>query len=80
MGFDKETFSHRMKVARMERRMSQEDLAKASGLSVNQIARYEACYSVPGLDKVCRLADALGVTTDYLAGLSEPLIAAAERK
>ena len=71
MAYDKYTFAHRLKVARVDARMNQEELAKASGVNVNGIARYELGETTPGLDKAAKLARTLGVTIDYLCGLTD---------
>lgn len=57
---------------RRDKRMSQQELAERAGLSANTIARLERgniqkIYS----DHLDRLADALGVSTDYLLGRTE---------
>ena len=45
---------------------SQPDLAKAIGTSGTIIGRYERGVATPSVDVAKRLADALGVTLDYL--------------
>lgn len=69
MTYSNDTFAHRLKVARAEARMSQADLANASGVDANSIARYENCTVTPGLDKAYALAVALGTDLDTLVGL-----------
>lgn len=66
MTYSNETFAHRLKVARAEAQMSQADLAAASGVDQNSIARYELGSVTPGLDKVYALAIALGTDLDSL--------------
>lgn len=61
-----ETFAHRLKVARVEAKMTQADLADASGVDQNSIARYEMGSVTPGLDKVYALAIALGTDLNTL--------------
>lgn len=46
--------------------MSQEGLAKASGISVNSIARYETGEVCMGLDAAFDITAALGCTLDQL--------------
>lgn len=72
MAYDNNTFGHRMKVARVDKKWNQEDLAQASGVDRNSIARYETGETVPGLDKVYKIATALGKSIDELAGLPCP--------
>ena len=46
--------------------MSQAELAEASGVDVNSIARYEMGSVTPGLDKAYALAVALGTDLNAL--------------
>lgn len=48
--------------------LSQADLAKATGLNVRQIARYEAGEQQPVLSVAAALADALDISLNQLAG------------
>jgi transcriptional regulator with XRE-family HTH domain len=48
--------------------MSQADLAEATGVNLRQIRRYESGEQEPGLSVAVRLADALGLTMNELAG------------
>ena len=48
--------------------LSQTELAKAAGVHVRQIARYEAGEPQPALPVADRLADALGISLAQLAG------------
>ena len=48
--------------------LSQTELAKAAGVHVRQIARYEAGEQEPGLSVAVALADALGISLAQLAG------------
>lgn len=64
--YDNATFAHRLKVARVDARLTQEGLSKKSGIDVNSIARYETGSVTPGLDKAVALANALGATLDDL--------------
>ena len=73
MGYDNATFGHRLMVCRNNRNLSQEALAAKSGVSRDNIARYEAGMNKPGLDKAYALAVALGVTLDELVGFA-PLV------
>ncbi len=64
--FDSMLFGSKLRGKRAELRMSQDDLAAASGVDKNSIARYEIGDTKPGLDKAVALANALGVTLDDL--------------
>ena len=57
---------------RADRGMTQKDLAKASGVSVPQIARYETGTSKPRMTAISKLAKALGVSPDELINANEP--------
>jgi transcriptional regulator with XRE-family HTH domain len=59
-------FADRLKQLRKQRDLSQAQLAEAVGVHQNHIGRYERGESKPSADAVRRLADALGVSTDYL--------------
>jgi|GEM_PF-847476 len=61
----------RIKILRDERRMSQEELAKAIGCSRVSITNYEAGKRVPGVNIAMNAADFFGVTVDYLTGRTE---------
>lgn len=61
----------RIKNLREDMRLTQEDLALQIGVGVQQINRYENQKTEPDADIVARLADALGVSSDYLLGLSD---------
>ena len=57
---------------RADRGMTQKDLAKASGVSIPQIARYETGTSKPRMTAITKLAKALGVSPDELLNANEP--------
>jgi transcriptional regulator with XRE-family HTH domain len=67
-GLDRKAFSNRLAALRAERDMTQEQLADASGVALNSIARYESQANGPSLDVACKLATALGCSIDVLAG------------
>ena len=48
--------------------LSQAELAKAAGVSVRQLARYEAGEQQPVLSAAVALADALGISLAHIAG------------
>jgi DNA-binding XRE family transcriptional regulator len=52
----------RIKKLRKERELTQEDLARAVGISRMQMNRIESDVSKPGLETLMRLADVLGVS------------------
>ena len=45
---------------------SQEDLAERLGVSRQSVSKWEGAQAVPDMKKILQLAEAFGVTTDYL--------------
>lgn len=67
----REVFSERLRAARTDRSMTQENLSDASGVAREMIARYENQRAFPAIETLIKLAQILGVTTDYLLGLTD---------
>lgn len=65
----KETIARTLRVKRAEANMSQEELAKRSGVSVDAIRSYERQMSLPLLETAYKLAEALGCTVNDLCGI-----------
>lgn len=59
---------HRLRDTRLARGYSQEALATLAGLPPSSICHYERGDRLPALPQLWLLADALGVSTDYLLG------------
>lgn len=59
-------FSKRLKQLRKQKGLSQAELAGLVDVHYNHIGRYERATSRPSADALSRLADALGVSADYL--------------
>ncbi len=53
---------------RLKREMSQEQLAKLSGVHKNSIIRYEQGIQMPSMESAIRLCRVLGVTLDEMFG------------
>ena len=53
---------------RKEKDWSQTDLATNSGVSREMIGKYERGDAVPSIEAAKKIADAFGVSLDYLAG------------
>lgn len=68
MKFDSELFSARLRGKRAELDLTQGELAKRAGISQGAVFQYEDGGYLPGADKLCALAQALGVTPNYLLG------------
>lgn len=61
----------RLRQARKEKNMSQEELAKAVGFSLSTERRWESGEREPRASVVSKIASILDVTTDYLMGSSD---------
>ena len=64
-----ETLKERIKELRVERGLSQEELAKQTGLSRSAISAWENGTRVPAVTAVAVLAEFFGASTDSLLGL-----------
>ncbi len=62
----KPTLGQRLKKIRLGVAWTQADLAKESGVSASAISRFEQGRQKPTIESADRLADALGVTLDWL--------------
>jgi len=60
------SFGERLRTARTQKALTQSQLAEAVGIHYTQVGRYEKKGAVPAADVLTRLADALGVSGDYL--------------
>lgn len=61
----------RLRELRRLRDLTQDQLASLSGISQNQVSRYEAGLTEPSSSAIGQLAHALNVTVDYLLGLTD---------
>ena len=68
-----ETLADRLRFARQERRLTQEELAQAAGVGVATVRRAEGGSFEPRLDTIRRLADTLEVRVGWLAAGEEPM-------
>lgn len=66
-----EKFAERLKELRNEKGLSQDNLAKATGLSHTAIVYWEAEKRVPNANAIIILAQFFGVSTDYLLGVED---------
>lgn len=60
------TFGERFKALRLEKKMTQKDLADKFFLNYTSISKYENNKAIPELDLLQRIADYFDVTVDYL--------------
>lgn len=70
----------RIKAARSERRMTQDELGERLGRTKGAISQWETNVTAPGADIVESLADALGVTLKWLLGRDKDDLSSAIRK
>lgn len=60
------TFGEKVTYARKQKKMTQGELGKAVGTSGDIIGKYERDEIKPSIDTAAKVAEALGVTLDYL--------------
>ena len=63
-------FAKRMKELREQRELNRTEIAELIGVSHVMIGRYERNETVPSIEVAKKIADALNVSLDYLAGNS----------
>lgn len=59
-------FCKRLKELRLERNLTQTDVASALGVTTQAVSKWESQYSLPDITMLIPLADFYGVTADYL--------------
>lgn len=67
----KRAFADNLRVRRINKHWSQRELAKASGVSVDAISKYECCACLPTLESIAKLSAALNCTPNDLCAFSE---------
>lgn len=60
------SFGDRLSLARKQKKIRQADLGKMIGTSGDIIGKYERGENTPSIEVTTKIADALGVTLDYL--------------
>jgi len=60
------TFSDKLSFVRKQKKIKQSDLGKMVGTSGDIIGKYERGENTPSIEVASKIADALGVTLDYL--------------
>jgi transcriptional regulator with XRE-family HTH domain len=68
------TFGENVAVARKKMGISQDELAKKVGTIAVTIGRYERNEIKPSIDIASKIADALGVSLDYLVGSADAVL------
>lgn len=66
------SFRDNLRIRRLQLRMSQLDLAKKIGVTQTAIWQYENGEATPKIEIALRLAKALGMTVEQLAGEDTP--------
>lgn len=67
--------SNRMRDARLKNHLTQEELAEKLNVDKVQISRWENGHKIPRGERLVEIAQVLGVSVDYLLGVSdEPTI------
>ena len=65
------SFNERLKDLRIEKRLTQEELANAFYLNKSSISRYERGQQVPELELLQKISEFFQVSTDYILGNSD---------
>jgi transcriptional regulator with XRE-family HTH domain len=66
-------FRERLREWRLKRDLTQEELARKAGVPTISVSHFETGHRFPNAESLRRLADALGVSADYLLGrVKEP--------
>jgi transcriptional regulator with XRE-family HTH domain len=61
-------FRERLREWRLKRGLTQEELARKASVPVVSVSHFETGHRFPNAESLRRLADALGVSTDYMLG------------
>lgn len=61
-------FSERLRDLRKEKKMTQEELAKLTGITCRQIQKYEGGVSRPRMEQAEKIAEVLNTSVDSLLG------------
>ena len=64
-------FGERLAELRKDRGLKQKDIATLLNVAVSTVSNYETDSHEPDLENLCRLANLLGVSTDYLLGRTD---------
>ncbi|UAY53822.1 helix-turn-helix domain-containing protein [Arachidicoccus terrestris] len=66
--------AHRLSQLRKEKGLTQQALAELTGTHPNVIGKYELGLAIPSVDMAGKLAHALNVSIDYLAGNDDIIV------
>lgn len=73
------SIAERLRDLRSEKKLNQDEVSEACGISRIALARYETGTRTPRAEIAARLADYYGVSVDYLLGRAEPAPAPAPK-
>lgn len=68
--FNRVLFAERFKQLRLEKSVSQQDIASSLGVDRTIVSHWERGTRIPSLEIACALADYFEVSVDYLVGHS----------
>lgn len=68
--FNRVLFAERFKQLRLEKLVSQQDIASSLGVDRTIVSHWERGTRIPSLEIACALADYFEVSLDYLVGRS----------
>lgn len=66
MNLDFKKLGVRLRAVREKRKLTQEELAEMIGMSNNFISNIERNYSIPSLETLVKICNALEITPDYV--------------
>lgn len=66
----KSVFAERLGILLRARGMTQRELAKEAGIQESVLCKYVKGKMKPGMEAIIKLAKTLGVSSDYLLGLT----------
>jgi ribosome-binding protein aMBF1 (putative translation factor) len=73
MKYTAEEFPARLRAAREAKGYQQSDIAQLTGLQPSAISHFEIGERLPSLENLCKLANAIGVSPDFLlSGTKKP--------
>src|ERR1039457_4989058 len=71
VGLDPKVIGARIKEKRQQIKLSQKELAEKIEVTPSAINQYEKGDKIPSSEKIISLAKTLGISSDYLLGVSE---------
>ncbi len=66
-------YSEKIKNARLSKKLNQEEVAKALGITRGCYAHYEQGVREPSLDLLKKICTLLDVSADYIVGLTDDI-------